>query len=146
MVSAPTGRVCKKKCISRSCNDGNSYCHSLHDSAFIECNLPSLSLRFLPLHAASLLHLVSCPSFRPPARVLSCAPFPLFIPFFRTTSLRRRRSASHPGAECDTRRSLVNVQEARRKKVSCMASCHRPNQTSIYMYKRGRTYTPDRFS
>ena len=37
MVSAPTGRVCKKKCTSRSCNDGNSDCHSLHNSTFIEC-------------------------------------------------------------------------------------------------------------
>jgi len=39
MVSAPTGRVCKKKCTSRSCNNGNSDCLLLHDSTFIECTL-----------------------------------------------------------------------------------------------------------
>jgi len=48
--------------------------------------------------------------------VLSCTPFLLFVSFFRTMSLRR--PADHPGAECDTRRSLVNAEKRQRK--SCI--------------------------
>lgn len=93
------------------------------------------------LHAASLLHLVSCPSFRPPTHVvLSCTPFPLFISFFRTTSLRRRCFASQPGAECDTRRSLVNVQEVRLTEKCCIWHCvvNRITFPSTYAKKAAR--------
>lgn len=46
--------VSVKKCSSCSCNDGNSDCHSLRGSAFIECIL-CLFLYFLPMHVAYLL-------------------------------------------------------------------------------------------
>lgn len=128
MVSAPTGRVCKKnaravhvtteiRIVIRSAVAPSSNASSVPFSTSCRCTWPACCC-------------ISCPSFRSPTHnsFYRAQLFPLFVSFFRTTSLRRRRFASHPGAECDTRRSFVNDEKHDGKKVACVASCHRLNQ------------------
>lgn len=136
MVSAPSGRVCKKKkkkCTSRSYNDGNSDCHSLHSSAFIE-NTSSITLSLsLSLFLADARDLVA---FRLLSVTRSRTSFyrvhhlfpPLFISFFQTTLL----PGSHSGAECDSRRSLVNVRGTMKK--SCMYDVVSSTESNFHLY------------
>lgn len=117
MVLAPTGRVCKKNARAVRVTTEIRIVIRSAVSAFIRMHPPSPSLLLVDargLSAASRL-LPVVPTAH--ARRFIVHPFPLFVSFFRTTSLRRRRSASHPGAECDTRRSLVNVEKHDGKKL-----------------------------
>jgi len=117
MVSAPTGRVCKKNAQA---------VHVTMEIRIVTCymiaplsnasSVPLLASVARGLSAASRLLLV-IPAAQ--AHRFIVHSLLLFISFFRTTSLRRRRSASHSGAECDTRHSFVNVQEERRQSCVC---------------------------
>lgn len=153
MVSAPSGRVKKKKkkCTSRSYNDGNSDCHSLHSSAFIENTFSitlSFSLYFLPMHVTSL-HSISCPSYAHARRFIACTTN--FLRFLFPSFERRCCGASL--WQSSWRRvwqsSLTRQCSRHDEKKLHIWCCVINNQTSTYtmnIYDRGHTYALHCFS
>lgn len=115
MVSAPSGRVCKKKkgksaraarittkirIVIRSTVVPSSRMHPPSPSLFLADARDLVAPRLL------------CPSSRPLTHVvLSRAPptSSAFCFLLSNDVVAVHHSRSHPGAECDTRRSLVNV-------------------------------------
>lgn len=148
MISAPSRRICKKKCTSRSYNNGNSDCHSLHSSAFIE-NASSVTLSIScrytwPRCTPSVVRhpVLSRMSFLLRAPSTSSA----FCFLLSNDVVAVRHSESHPGAKCDTRRSLVNVRSTMEK--SCVYDVVSSTESNFHLYddERGRTYALERFS
>lgn len=81
MVSAPSGRICKKKkCTSRSYNDGDSDCHSLRSSAFIE-NASSVTLSISCRCTWPRCTPSVCPSSRPLTHIVFIACTSYFLRF-----------------------------------------------------------------
>lgn len=145
MVSAPTGRVCKK----------NAQAVPITTKIRIVIRFtiaPSSKASSVPLSTSCSrctqpLCCISSPTHLVPRLpthvILSCAPFSPFC-FFLSNDVVAAPSLRKSRWRRMWHSSLTRQYwEARWKKVAYVASRHRLNQISIYMCKRSRKYTLD---
>jgi len=146
MVSAPTGRVCNKKnaqAVHVTMEIRIVTCYTIAIDSFIECIRSSSC--FCRTRSLCCISSPARHSGRPGTSFYRALPFAfLFLSFER-----HRCGAAIPQVTPAPNVTLVTHSSMFKKhdgKVACVALCHRPNQTSIYVCKRGCTYSPDCFS
>lgn len=132
MVSAPSGRICKKN--ARAARTTTEIRIVIHSAVVPSSRMhpPSLSLfladtRDLVAPRLFVRHLVrSRTSF-----LLRAPPTSSAFCFLLSNVVAVRHPGSHPGAKCDTRRSLVNVRSTMEK--SCVYDVVSSTESNFYL-------------